>query len=395
MQHRIPGFGAALGTSLSLVLSGCGGAAAQMKAEATMAPAVPPTSAAAPTSAGAPGQTSGMPGIPGSPGSTPSEPSGDVTLAPTREMLDIEANANVEVAKLKPALRLLHELAGRVGGVITSERVDTTSTHGSAQLTLRVPSRATSSVLQELEQLGKVLEQTVTARDIGKEYFDASLRLSSLTATLHRYEEILSRADKVEEVLRIEQELARVRAEIEQIKGNLRWLSDRAARATLHLTLRERAPQVAYSPAPEAKFFPGLRAGTLLDFGARDDRAHVGGGLSLRVSRALSLDLDLFERLGSDARGPDAVLATLGGEVYSELLGGGERRFFNPYLGWRVGYARFHDDDEALLGATVGLELYKSPWFGLDVEARNYLGLFGDEGAHYELSPALGARVAF
>ena len=95
-------------------------------------------------------------------------------------------------------------------------------------------------MLDELDQVGNVLSQSVEAKDIGKEYFDAQLRLSSLELTLHRYEEILTHATKVEEILRIEQELGRLRAEIEQVKGNLRWLSDRAARATLHLALSEK-----------------------------------------------------------------------------------------------------------------------------------------------------------
>ncbi len=115
----------------------------------------------------------------------------------------------------------------------------------------------------------------------------------------------------------------------------------------------------------------------------------------MRFSRAISLDLDVFKRPGSDQRGPDAVLASIGGEIYSDLLGGGERRYLNPYLGWRAGYARLDSDNQALIGATLGLELYKNRWFGLDAEARNYLAFGGARGAHYLLSPALAARVAF
>jgi hypothetical protein len=56
---------------------------------------------------------------------------------------------------------------------------------------------------------------------------------------------------------------------------------------------------------------------------------------------------------------------------------------------------RFDGDNQALLGATLGLELYKNRWFGLDVEARNYLAFGGARGAHYLLTPALSACVAF
>jgi hypothetical protein len=359
---------------------------AAMEGAPTSAVAVAPMPASAPASAPAMAGSTAQPAMAAGPA---------VAVAPTREMLDIEAHVSMQVPKVKRAVQALHELTARVGGVVTSERVDSTSEYGAAELTVRVPSGATQGVFEELEKLGSVLEQNVTARDIGKEYFDANLRLSSLEATQRRYQEILTHASTVEEILRIEAELGRIRTEIEQVKGNLRWLSDRAARATLHLTLRERVPEVVHSIEPEPKFFPGLRLPMLVDFGKKDTQTYVGGGFSLRFTRAVSLDLDVLKRQGSETRGPDAVLASVGGEIYSDLLGGGERHFLNPYLGWRVGYARFDSDNQALVGATLGLELYKNRWFGLDAEARNYLAFGSDRGAHYALEPALSARIAF
>lgn len=132
-----------------------------------------------------------------------------------------------------------------------------------------------------------------------------------------------------------------------------------------------------------------------MDFGKKANQTYLGGGFALRFSRAISLDLDVLERTDSHERGPDAILASVGGELYSDLLGGGERRYLNPYLGWRAGYARFDADNQATLGATLGLELYKNRWLGVDFEARNYLAFGGSRGAHYLLTPALSARVAF
>jgi hypothetical protein len=349
--------------------------------------------AAAPMPAPAPPPPSSIPEAAGAPQPV-AMPLG-AALSPSREMLDIEANVTLQVPKVKRALKALHALTTRLGGVVTEERVDTASQYGSAQLTLRVPSGSAQSVFDALEELGRVLDQNVTARDIGKEYFDANLRLSSLETTLHRYEEILTHATKVEEILRVEQELSRLRAEIEQVKGNLRWLADRAARATLHVSLRETVPEIVHTEEPEAKFFPTLRLPALVDFGKKATDAYGGGGLALRFSRALSFDLDVFKRPDSDERGPDAVLASVGGELYSDLLGGGQRRYLNPFLGWRVGYGRFDSDNQALVGATLGLELYKNRGFGVDLDARNYLAFGGSRGAHYLLSPALSAHIAF
>lgn len=412
MPPRLPGFGFALCAPL-LLATGCGASGAlklgsSEAASAASAPGIPPSSEArlAKAESGAMADAASEPAPPppvsapesaasGSAAAPPTEPGSPVIAAPSREMLDIEANVMLQVANVKRGVKALHDLAARSGGVVTAERVDSASQYGSAELTLRIPSRATQAVFDDLEKLGSVLNQTVTARDIGKEFFDANLRLSSLSATLHRYEEILSKAGKVEEILRIEQELARLRAEIEQVKGDLRWLSDRAARATLHVALRERAPEVVHSEEPEPKFFPGLRAPLLLDFGHTADPAHVGGGISVRFARSFSLDLDILRRLNSEARGPDALVATVGGEIYSDLLGGGHRRFLNPYLGFRAGYGRFEAHDQALVGATAGLELFNNRWLDVDLETRHYLAFGGEFGAHYVLVPALAASLAF
>ena len=401
-----------LSVSATLGLSGCkpaGMKAPAMSAPsgATMAEAAPPMAAPAPpppaadggpsaAAAGAPRETAaGMPGATATPTATTTEAGAGAT-EPSRELLDIEGNVSLEVPKVKLALRALREMTKRAGGVVTEERVDMTSAYGTAHMTLRVPSGKARSLLDELDDVGSVLSQSVEAKDISKEYFDAQLRLSSLEVTLRRYEEILTHATKVEEILRIEQELGRLRGEIEQVKGNLRFLSDRAARATLHIALREKTAEIA-APVeePEAKFYPGLRLPALIDFGRQGGYGYVGGGLSLRFSRAVSLDLDILEHPGSNAHAPDAILATIGGEVYSNRLGGGERRFLNPYLGWRLGYARFDHDNQALLGATIGIELYRNDWLGIDAEARNYLAFIGDLGAHYLLNPALSVAISF
>ena len=416
MRKRFPGFGFALCAPLASLLSGCAGSVqAEAKAaagapppvnealmakqsyataDAAPAPAPPPPSPAMATLANEAGPAA--PPAPGAPRGTSTQ-SVAGAVVPSREMLDIQANVDMQVTNVKETVKALHDLSARVGGVVTAERVDTASTYGTATLTLRVPSTAAKGVFQDLDKLGKVLNQTVNARDIGKEYFDAGLRLSSLEATLRRYEDILNKATKVEEMLRIEQELARLRAEIEQVKGNLRWLSDRAARATLNITLREKVPEVVYTPPEQAKpkFFPGVRVPLLIDFGADQNNTYAGGGVSIRILRALSFDLDVLKRFESEKRGPDAITASIGGEIYSDLLGGGQRRFLNPYLGWRAGYARFDQDDQALVGATLGLELFKNKWLTIDLEARNYFAFGGDRGGHYVLVPALAAGIAF
>jgi hypothetical protein len=314
-------------------------------------------------------------------------------------MLDISAQFSLRVDKLQKALEKVRELAQRFDGIITNENTSQAVGSHRATLTVRVATVNADPFFAELSRLGEVTNRQVTARDIGKEYHDAEILLHNLEATLKRYEEILAKANTVQEVLTIEEHLSRVRGNIESVKGNLRWMRDRAARATVNLTIEEIMPTLTtIEPEiePEAKFYPGLRLTYLADFrGDEGDADYLGAGVAVRWSRNFSLDIHGLRNANRDTKGLDIFMATLGGEVYSELLGGGNRKWFNPYLGFRLGYAHFAGEDEALAGATLGTEIYKSKMLVLELEARALGFIFGGDGAHIGVQPSLGASFAF
>jgi hypothetical protein len=200
----------------------------------------------------------------------------------------------------------------------------------------------------------------------------------------------------VEELLKIEAALDRVRERIEVLKGQLRWLQDRSAQATLHVALV--GPDSPDEPIvhPETKLYPGLRLSYLADFWrATGNAGYLGAGLSLRVSRHFSVDVDGLRQTNSGARGLDYLLLTLGGELYSDYLGAGQRTWLNPYIGFRGGYARCLGRNELALGGSLGAEIYKSRAVVVDLESRVYSVLGTNQGAHLALQPAAGVNVAF
>ena len=139
-----------------------------------------------------------------------------------------------------------------------------------------------------------------------------------------------------------------------------------------------------------------MRATYLLDFRGEDgDDGYFGGGVSLRVMRAFSVEIDALRGFGSEQRGIDGLLITIGGDYYSKLAGGGERRFLNPYLGYRFGYARLPGKEDAFtVGGVVGVELLKTRSLSLDADVTG-LGFLGDRDAHFAVQPALTVNFAF
>ncbi len=313
-----------------------------------------------------------------------------------REMLEIEATLNIVVEQVPAAAAELRKLVRQHGATLIEDVVDE-STYASGRFLIRIPAPGTDALMAALERLGQVRARQVNARDIGKQYHDAELQLENLKVAMERYQQILAKAENVADIVSIERELTRLRGEIEQVKGNLRWMQDRVARSTIHVNLASPHRAALQGPiAPEAKFYPSLRGVFLEDL--RGDNVHqgyLGGGISLRAHRAFSLDIDGLRQTGtgSPTKGLDVILITMGGETYSEFLGNGTRRFANPYLGWRMGYARFLGHSEFALGATVGLEVVKTRYLGVDLAVRG-IGLLG-KSAHFALAPELTVSFAF
>lgn len=317
------------------------------------------------------------------------------SVEPARAMLDIEAHLSLLVASVDDARARLHERAAAHEGTVTSDVLRDEGSPRELTLTIRVPSGTSDEFLAEVERVGTVIARQVTAKDVGREFHDAEIVLHNLERTLARYEEILHNAHTVEEMLKIEAELSRIRGEIDRVKGELRYLQDRAARATVYLVLRERGQIVAESKPASAKFFPGARLVSLHEFrGERGTVSALGGGVAVGIGRAGNIELDALHRLGSTSHGPDIVLVTAGGDLYSDFLGGGQRRYLNPYLGLRAGYARITGSDYFACGGTIGVELFKSRYATIDTDLR-VLGLFGESGSELGLEPTLGAIFAF
>jgi hypothetical protein len=325
--------------------------------------------------------------------------SGTTVSAPAEaaRMIEIEGRLTVQVEDVERAADRLRRATLASGGDVVEEALQDAASAPRAQMQLRVPSARADDLLREIAAVGTVTSRQVTAKDVGKQYFDATLRLENLSWTLARFEQILARANSVDEILRVEQEIARVRGQIEQIKGELRYLRDRSARATLHVTLL--APEAIVEPPivrPRAKFYPGLRATFLRDLWSDAGNAsYAGGGVSLRFARAFSVDIDGLRGGSESPAGLDVFLATLGGELYSEFLGAGRRKWLNPYLGLRAGYARLRGRNEMAAGGTLGLELFNTELASIELDAR-FLGMFGTSaGAHLGIEPALAANIAF
>lgn len=117
----------------------------------------------------------------------------------------------------------------------------------------RVPAEKFDEVFEQLAALGAVAHRRVDALDVTEEVQDLDLRLRNARALRDRYEELLKKAEKVEDVLAIQKELAAVTETIERLEGQLkaRMTDVRMSRITLRLEPAAAGPvTAARSPFP-------------------------------------------------------------------------------------------------------------------------------------------------
>jgi hypothetical protein len=147
-------------------------------------------------------------------------------------LLIYTANVQLAVFEAKKGLDAAEKLARESGGYLV--RRDDHS------ITFRVPSGKFEGVLADVLKLGDVLHRDVSVRDVTDEFYDLQVRLKNLEAMRDRFEELLKRAQKVEEALAVERELERVAGEIERLKGRLKLLKELIAFSTITIEFQAR-----------------------------------------------------------------------------------------------------------------------------------------------------------
>ena len=312
-------------------------------------------------------------------------------VAADKEKLVVEAWIRLQADDVaKAAAAVIARVEADGGRVVSSNLIGSDRAASSAALELRVPPAKTAAFTGWLGSLGVIESRRTLASDVGKLMFDQELELKNLELTMSRLQKLVEKDVPVKELLEIEKEMTRVRGDIERVKGEQRWLADRVELATVTLTItREGGP---IDPRPHARLYPGPRLSvlSLLDPDGRP-RTRVGGGASVQVNRHFTLDLDVFPRKDGESR---AAIATLGTALYSGYLGGGRRRFGNPYLGVRLGYGYLSGEGSVALAAELGLELVRHRYLVVEAAVRT-VAFFREERTDGALHGMIGVGVPF
>jgi hypothetical protein len=135
----------------------------------------------------------------------------------------------------------LEEILKRHNGYMGELKVSAPSDAGrTLTATLRIPAPQLEAAMAELKKLGRVEDESQGGEEVTQQYVDLEARLANGKHTEQRLTEILrTRTGKLQDVLKVELEIDRVRGEIEQMQAEKKELSKRVAFATLSTTVKE------------------------------------------------------------------------------------------------------------------------------------------------------------
>lgn len=166
--------------------------------------------------------------------------------ASTERMVVQTANLDLVVPDTEKALEETQAMARELGGYVVSVEAYQYQEGRKATVTFRVPSDKLDIALERLRAMATtVRRKSVSGQDVTDQYVDLRSRLRHLEAKEKQLLEFLDRAEDTEAVLAVYEQLSRTQAEIEQVKGRMQYLENRAALATITVSL---TPDVMAQP---------------------------------------------------------------------------------------------------------------------------------------------------
>lgn len=130
-------------------------------------------------------------------------------------------------------------------------------------ITLRVPNIYFDSFIAELGKGVSYFDRKeISSQDVSEEFVDLQARLKAKQTLENRYLELLSKANKVSEILEIEKELASIREEIEAKQGRLQYLQSRVSMSTIIIEMyTEKAEGTGTTVSYGSKMWNAIKSG--------------------------------------------------------------------------------------------------------------------------------------
>ena len=155
------------------------------------------------------------------------------------------AHISIYVEKFDAKVDEIIKTVDELGGYIETSQIQEGKSADSprrAYMTLRIPQDKLNDALDKFKAMGRVTNLQISGENITDAYYDTDARIRNLVQQEERLLEILNMAKNVDEILRIESELNRVRTDIDLLKGQLTSWDKMVEMSLINVNLIEQEP---------------------------------------------------------------------------------------------------------------------------------------------------------
>ncbi len=108
-----------------------------------------------------------------------------------------------------------------------------------AQYTIRIPKGSVDTFTGGMDSIGNVVSQSTSKEDITKQYYDTESRLNLLKVKEERMTALLKKAEKIEDIITIENQLSEIIHQKENMTKNILEMDDKVAYSIINMEISE------------------------------------------------------------------------------------------------------------------------------------------------------------
>jgi len=158
---------------------------------------------------------------------------------PENVKLIYRADISMETTTFEAAVSSLSELVGKIGGYFEASSLDNYSNYRYAYYTVRVPAEKFEEFCSGVGGYCQINNISRSAEDISEIYYDTESRLVTQQTKLERLQELLAKAESMEDIITIESAISETELLIENLTSTIRSYDSLVGYSTINISLRE------------------------------------------------------------------------------------------------------------------------------------------------------------
>jgi len=163
-----------------------------------------------------------------------------------------DTGLSLQVKDVTKTINEIEESTKSFGGFLISSHLSKPEGAASGNISVRVPEDKRKEAMTAYKNMAvKVVSESVNGRDVTDQYTDLEAQLEVLNKTKIKYEEILQKAEKVTDLMSVQQQLTNLQSQIDNLKGQQKYFEQSAklSKITIYLSTDELA--LPYAPTNE------------------------------------------------------------------------------------------------------------------------------------------------